>query len=144
MVYIYIYTGIFPWKWNAYTSLVLGDTNGSFNPSPKTKPSFNQPLEKYLSSSRLGSSCKPQSENKRKRKTCHKTKKKLWNMKVTVIPIVVRDLGTVLKNLKRRQGELEIRRIAAMQITARILRRVLEIWGNLIFTSVKINRSELV
>ena len=28
---------------------------------------------------------------------------KLWNMKVTVIPIIVGDLGKVLKNLETRQ-----------------------------------------
>ena len=35
--------------------------------------------------------------------------KKLWNMKVTVIPIVVDMLGTVPKSLENRLEELEIR-----------------------------------
>ena len=35
--------------------------------------------------------------------------KKVWNMKVTVIPVVVRDLGMVPKGLEKRLGELEIR-----------------------------------
>ena len=35
--------------------------------------------------------------------------KKLWNMKVTVIPIVVDALGTTPKSLERRLEELEIR-----------------------------------
>ena len=34
--------------------------------------------------------------------------KKLCNMKVTVIPIIVRILGTVLKNLERKLGKQEI------------------------------------
>ena len=38
-----------------------------------------------------------------------KTKKKLWNMKVMVIPIVVGALGMVPKGLVSWQGELEIR-----------------------------------
>ena len=52
--------------------------------------------------------------------------KKLWNMKVTVIPVVNGALGTVLKGSE----EFEIRRrIETIQITAllkfaRILRRI--------------------
>ena len=34
--------------------------------------------------------------------------KKLWNMKVTVIPIVIGALGTVTKGLVKGQEELEI------------------------------------
>ena len=36
--------------------------------------------------------------------------RKLWNMKVTVIPIVISVLGMVLKGLERGLEELEIRR----------------------------------
>ena len=58
--------------------------------------------------------------------------KKLWNMRVKVIPIVVGALGTVPKGLERGLENLEIRgRIDIIQNTAllqsaRILRRVLE------------------
>ena len=58
--------------------------------------------------------------------------KRLWTMKVMVIPIVVGALGTVPKGLEKMLEELEIRgRIETIQITAllrsaRILRRVLE------------------
>ena len=58
--------------------------------------------------------------------------KRLCNMKVTVIPILVRALGAVTKVLERRLKQLEIRgRIETIQIIAflrlaRILRRVLE------------------
>ena len=42
--------------------------------------------------------------------------KKLWNMKVMVIPVVVRVLGTVLKGLGKRLGEMKIRvRIGTIQ-----------------------------
>ena len=45
--------------------------------------------------------------------------KKLWNMKVTVRPIVVCALGMVPKDLKKRLGELDIRgRIDTIQTTA--------------------------
>ena len=57
--------------------------------------------------------------------------KKLWNMRVKVIPIVVGTLETVPISLKKRLEDLEIRgRIETIQTTAllqsaRILRRVL-------------------
>ena len=37
-----------------------------------------------------------------------KTKKKLWNMGITVIPIVISAVGTVLKDLGRGLEELKI------------------------------------
>ena len=45
--------------------------------------------------------------------------KKLWNMTVTVVPIMVGALGTVPKGLEKRLEELEIRRrIEPIQTTA--------------------------
>ena len=61
-----------------------------------------------------------------------KANKKLWNMKVTVIPIVVGVLGTIPKGLVNGLEELEIRgqektiHFTALLRSARILRRVLE------------------
>ena len=58
--------------------------------------------------------------------------RRLWNMTVTVIPIIIGALGTVPKRLERGLEELEIGgRIDTIQTTAmlrsaRILRRVLE------------------
>ena len=58
--------------------------------------------------------------------------KKLWNMKVTFIPIIIGALGTVTKGLLKGLEDLEIRRpVETIQTTAllrlaRILRRVLE------------------
>ena len=62
--------------------------------------------------------------------------KKLWNLKVTVIPIVIGALGTITKGLVQGLEDLKIRRMEAILITAllksaRILRRVLETWGDL-------------
>ena len=64
-----------------------------------------------------------------KKRTCHlidkylafarELKKKLCNMQVTVIPVVVGTLGTVPKGLKRGLKQLEIRgRIETIQTTA--------------------------
>ena len=61
--------------------------------------------------------------------------KKLWNMKVT---IMTGAFGTVTKELLKGLGDLEVRgRVETIQTTtllrmARILRRVLETWGDLL------------
>ena len=58
--------------------------------------------------------------------------KKLWNIKVTVIPIVIGGLGTVTKGLVTGLEDLEIRgqeetiQSTALLRSSRILRRVLE------------------
>ena len=62
-------------------------------------------------------------------------KKKLLNMKVTVIPIVIGAPGTISKWLVKGQKNLEIReqvetiQTTALSKSARILWRVLETWG---------------
>ena len=69
--------------------------------------------------------------------TCKRTKK-LWNMKVTMIPIVIGALGRVTKGLVQGLKDLEIRgRVEKFQNTAffssaKILRRDVEIWWDLL------------
>ena len=64
--------------------------------------------------------------------------KKLWNMKVTIIPIVIGAFGTVTKELLKALEDLEVGgRVETIQTTAllrtaRILRRVLETWGDML------------
>ena len=63
--------------------------------------------------------------------------KKLWNMQVTVIPIVIGAFGTVTKGLLKGLEDLEVGgRVETIPTTtllrtARILRRVLETCGDL-------------
>ena len=58
--------------------------------------------------------------------------KKLWNMKVTIVPILIGALGTITKGLLKGLEDLEVSgRVETIQTTAllkmdRILRRVLE------------------
>ena len=58
-------------------------------------------------------------------------------MKVTILPIVVGPLGTITKGLLKGLEDLEVgERVETIQTTtllrtARILRRVLETWGDL-------------
>ena len=64
--------------------------------------------------------------------------KKLWNMKVTIVPIMIGALGTItkgsLKGLKDLEvgGRVETIQTTALLRTARILRQVLDTWGALL------------
>ena len=68
-------------------------------------------------------------------------------MQVTIIPIVIGAFGTVTKGLLKGLEDLEVdRRVETIQTTtlmrtARILRRVLETWGDLL--SLKIQRKTI-
>ena len=70
--------------------------------------------------------------------------KNLMNMKVTIIPVVIGALSTVTKELVKGLEDLKIRgRVATIQTTAllklaRILRRVLETWGDLLSLKLKL------
>ena len=73
--------------------------------------------------------------------------KKLWSMKVTIIPIVIGAFGTVTKGLLKRLEDLEVGgRVETIQTTAllrtaRILRRALETWGDLL--SLRLQRKTI-
>ena len=64
--------------------------------------------------------------------------KRLWNMKVTIVPIVIGAFNTITKGLLKGLEDLEVGgRVETIQMTAllrtaRILRRVLETWGDLL------------
>ena len=64
--------------------------------------------------------------------------KKLWNMQVTVTPIVIGAFGTVTKGLQKGLEDLEVGgrmetiQTTALLRTARILRRVQETWRDLL------------
>ena len=88
----------------------------------------------------------PQSKTKRNREEKLSTKslledwkKKLWSMNATEIPVVIDSLCTVTKWLIQVLEKLETdRRVEITQIIAllkstRILRRVLENWGDLLW-----------
>ena len=64
-------------------------------------------------------------------------------MKVTIVPIVIGALGKITKGLLKGQEDLEVGgRVATIQTTAllrtaRILRRVLETWGDLLSLKIQ-------
>ena len=69
--------------------------------------------------------------------------KKLWNIKVKIIPIVIGAFGTVSKGLLKGVedlevgGRVEIIQTTAFLGTARILRKVLETWGDLLSLKIQ-------
>ena len=79
-----------------------------------------------------------ESEKKDKYLDLARELKELWNLQVTIIPIVIGAFGTVTKGLLKGLEELEVGgRVEFIQTiillrTARILRRVLETWGDLL------------
>ena len=79
-----------------------------------------------------------ESEKKDKYLDLARELKKLWNMKVTIVPIVIGALGTVTKGLLKDLEDLEVGgwvetiQTTALLRTARILTRVLETWGDLL------------
>ena len=79
-----------------------------------------------------------ESEKKDKYLDLARELKELWNMKVTIIPIVIVALGTVTEGIIKGLEDLEItERVKTIQTTtllrsARILRRVRKTWENLL------------
>ena len=68
-------------------------------------------------------------------------------MKVTIVPIVIGALGTIIKWLSKGLEDLEVGgqvetiQTTALLRTARIMRRVLETWGDLL--SLKLQRKTI-
>ena len=116
----------------------LRHTHGSFNLGQKTRLNNNQQQKKRT--------CKTvdfavPADHRMKLKECEKKDKyldfarelkKLWNMQVTIILIVIGAFGTVTKGLLKGLEDLEVGRwVETIQTTAllrkaRLLRRVLE------------------
>ena len=142
---VYAQPGTCPRKWQSQTPVGLWYTNGSPNLGPKTRFYNNQPKKKK----KRKKICKivdfvVPAGHRIKLKECEKRDKyldlarelkKLWNMKVTIIPIVICAFGTVIKGLLKGLEDFKVGdRIETIQTrallkTARILRRVLESSG---------------
>ena len=118
-------------------------TNGSPNLGQKTRPYNNQQNKKIC---KIVDFAVP-ADHRIKLKECEKKDKyldldrrlkKLWTMKVTIIPIVIGAFGTVTKGVLKVLDNLEVGgrvetiRTTAFLRTARILRRVLETWEDLL------------
>ena len=121
----------------------LWHTHWSPNLSQKTRPYNNQQQKKRIC--KIVDFAVP-ADHRIKLKECEKKDKyldlarewkKLWNMKVTILPIVIGAFGTVNKGLLKGLEDLEVGgRVETIQTTtllrtAWILRKVLVTWGDL-------------
>ena len=125
---------------NSYGTLIY---NGSPNPGQKTRPHNNQQKKKICKIVDFAVSADhrinlKESEKKDAYLDLARELKKQWNVKVTMVPIVIGALGTVIKGLLKALEDLEVGGLVeTIQMTAslrtvRILRRVLETWGDLL------------
>ena len=144
---VYAQPSTYPWKWHAQTPVGLWYTNGSPNLGSKARPYNNQQQQKKKKKICKIVDFAVLTDHRIKLKECEKRDKyldlarelkKLWNMKVTIIPIVIGAFGTVTKGLLKGlkdlevDGRVETLQRTALSKTARILWRVLETWGDLL------------
>ena len=122
---------------DAQISLGFWDTNGSSNLDQMTRSSDRQQKVNFAVPADHRIKLKD-SEKKDFYQDLAKVQKKLWNIKETGISIVIGTFSTVNKDLLQRQKDLEKRKLGetiktrALLRSARILRRVLETWGDLL------------
>ena len=135
---VYAQPSCCPAEWHSQTPMGLWHTNRSTNCGQKTIPKrrickivdFDVPADHRIKLKK--------SEKKDKYLDLAMKLKKLWNMKVTIIPIVIGAFGTVTKGLLKGLEDLKVGgRVETVQTTAllrraRILRRVLGTWGDLL------------
>ena len=127
-----------PRKGHKYTPIGLWHTDGSPNLGQKTRPNNNQEKKKKRICKIVDFAVPAYHRIKLKefeKKDIYldlaRELKKLWNVQVTIIPVVIRAFGTVTKGLLKGMEDLEVGgRVKTIQTTAlrsaRILRRVLE------------------
>ena len=132
---VYALLNFSPGEWYTQTLLGFWHPNGSLNLGQTTRH-YNNNNEKRTY--KIVAFAVPADHRVKLKESEEKDKlKKLCNMKVTFIQIIIGALGTATEGLIKGQEDLEIRgRVVTIQITAllrsvRILRRVLETWGDL-------------
>ena len=141
---VYAQPSTCPRKWYKQTPMELWHTNESPNLYQKTRPYTTTTTTTKKKICKIVDFAVPV-DHRIKLKECEKRNKyldlvrelkKLWNMKVTIIPIVIGAFGTVTKGLLKGQEDLKVGgRVETIQATtllrtARILKRVLETWGD--------------
>ena len=146
---VYPQPNICPRESHTQTPMGFWHTNRSSNLGQTTRPYNNQQQKKRTC--RIVDFTVPADHRVKLKKSEKKDKylklarelKTLGNMKVMFIPIVIGALGTVTKRLIKGLEDLKITgRVETMQNTAllgsaRILRRVLKTWENLLTLKLK-------
>ena len=131
------------------TPIGLWHTDGSPNLGQKTRPYNNQQKKRICKTVDFAVPADHRIKLKESEKKdkyldlARELKKKRWNMKMTIIPIVIGTFGTVnkgfLKGLKDLviTGRVDTIQTTTLLRTARILRRVLETWGDLLSLKIQ-------
>ena len=142
---VYAQSSICPREWDTKTPMGLWHTHRSPNLGQKTRL-YNNQQKKKKKICKIADLAVP-ADHRLKLKECEmrdkyldlaRELKKLWNMKVTIIPIVIGAFGTVTKGLSKGSedlkdgGRVETIQTTSLLKTARILRRVPETWGDLL------------
>ena len=135
-------TRILPWESETWKFLGFWDKDGSPHSVYKTRPKDKLQTKKTCRlmdiAVPLRGWVKTKEWEKRKYLYLAVEQRKLWSIRVTVIPVVTGTLGTAPLSLVRRLEELEITgKIETIQITAllrsaRILRKIHETWGDIL------------
>ena len=140
---VYTQPSICPGKWDTKTPQRFWHTSSSPNLGQTTRPYDDQqntrncrimvfavPVDHWVKLKEI--------EKRDKYLDFARELKKPWNMKLTFIPIVISALGTVIERLVKgledlkMTGRLETIQTTALLRSARVLRRVLETWGDLL------------
>ena len=113
---VYTQQRIHPWKWDAQNSLGFRDRNGSSNLGQTTT---HNDKKKIVDFAVLADHRVKLKESEKREKYLAKELKKLWNIKLTVIPIVIVALGTIIKVLVQGLEDLDIKiPVVTIQTTA--------------------------
>ena len=139
---VYAQPRIHPEEWDVQTSLGLWNTNRSPNLSQTSKLNDSQQKKRtcWIVDIAFPTDHEVKLKEREKRERYQDLAselKRLWNMKVTVIPIVVGALRTISKGLTRRLRNQRTSRYHSIQTTAlwrlaRILRRApMHVWKTL-------------
>ena len=124
----YAQSSFCPGKWDAQTDHLISAWRPNLTIMKKKKKRTGRIVDFVVSADHRVKL--KESEKKDKYLDLARGLKKLWNMKMTIIPIVIGVLGTVIKGLIQGLEDWEIReRVETIQTTAllrsaRILRRV--------------------
>ena len=113
---VYAQPSTYPRKWHSQTPMGLWHTNRSPNLDQKSRPYNNQQQQKKKKICKIVDFAVP-ADHRIKLKECEKRDKyldlvrelkKLWNMTVTILPIVIGAFGTVTKGLLKGLEDLEV------------------------------------
>ena len=133
----------FPWDFDVKTDHLTSARWSDFIIiKKKKKKKKRENLQNYRLCYRLTTE-ENKGEKKDKYLDLARESKKLWNLRVTMKPMMIGAFGTVIKGLLKGLEDLEVRgrmkgiKTTALLITAKIQRKFLETLGDLLSTKIQ-------